>query len=52
VEPDAPVERDKLPVEVVEDLKPGRLFREEDREASGEWFDVAGVITDFRQDVF
>jgi hypothetical protein len=48
----APIERNQIPIEVVDNLKSGRLFREEHREASGEWFDVAGVITDFRQDVF
>ncbi len=48
----APVKRNQIPIEVVENLKSRRLFREENREASGEWFDVAGVITDFRQDVF
>jgi hypothetical protein len=48
----APVERDQIPIEVVEDLEPGWLFREKNGEAAGEWFNVAGVITDFWQDVF
>lgn len=52
MEPDAPIEGDEFPVEVVEDLEPGWLFRQQDREAASEWFNVAGVITDFWQDVF
>lgn len=52
MESNAPVERDKVPIEVVEDLESGWLFCQEDREASGEWFDVTGMFTDLWQDVF
>ena len=52
MEPDAPIEGDEFPVEVVEDLEPGRLFRQENGESASERFDVAGMITDFRKDIF
>lgn len=51
VEPDAPVECDEVAVDVVEDFEPGRIFCEENREAAGEWLDVAGVLADSWQDI-
>jgi hypothetical protein len=52
MEAHAAVERDQVAVEIVEHLNTRTRLREEDGESPCERLDVAGVVTDFRQDVF